>query len=413
MENTGKKGFHIMAKPAGPACNLRCKYCFYLEKKNFYKETPPHAMDDAVLEAYVKTYCDQPIPEISFVWQGGEPMLAGLDFYRRALAYQEKYAGGRKIVNSIQTNGTLLNEDWCALLKEHNFLVGLSFDGPKFLHDKYRVDASGEGTFERVMDSIHLLQTHDIPFNIMCCVTREATPHGLQIYRFLRGLGAEHIQFSPIVERVPDACAEEYGLDYGTPDGESSAATPFSVIPEEYGAFLMEVFDEWIAHDVGKVFIHNIESVLPAWLGLDATMCIYAKQCGRSIIVEHDGSLFSCDHFMYPEYRIGNIQTDDVPMLLDSERQTAFGARKSELLSAECKHCEVLFACHGGCPKHRFVPTDGDVPQNYLCGAYRAFYRHIHRYMKAMAQLITQGEPASRVMELLSGGTIVIYNKPT
>lgn len=416
MKMTGQRGFHMMAKPMGPICNLNCKYCFYLEKNELFDHNEKFLMNDEVLEAYIKKYINsQSIPEISFVWQGGEPMLAGLDFYKKAINLQKKYAGEKKIINSIQTNGTLLDDEWCAFLKENGFLVGISLDGPVFFHDKYRVNRQGNSTFYEVVAGIELLKKYQIEFNVLMCVTKESVRYGKRIYQFFKHMGVRHIQFTPLVERVPDEQAMKMNLNYAlTPvagEGKlSEVVTSFSVEPIAYGEFLVEVFDQWVKNDVGKTFISNIEVVLPAWMGLGATMCTYAEKCGESVIIEHNGDIYSCDHFMYPSYRLGNILTDDPMQLVKSKQQMEFGEVKNKKLSEKCRNCEVLFACRGGCPKQRFVQYQGDnLPTNYLCEGYKKYYTHIHRYMKAMVQLIENGLPASKVMELQKG-PIMIFN---
>ena len=402
-------GYHMMAKPMGPVCNLQCGYCFYLEKNNLFQKNEKFCMSDEVLEAYVRKYINsQSVPEVAFVWQGGEPMLAGLSFYEKVVALQEKYANGKHITNSLQTNGILLDEEWCAFLKRHQFLVGISMDGPASIHDRYRVDTRGEGTFKKVLKGIKLLKQYGIEFNVLVSVSRESCQDGRKIYNFLKSIGVTHMQFTPLIERLPDEKANELGLHYAMPESKQTQVTDFSVIPKEYGKFLIEVFDTWMEEDVGKIFIHNVEAVLPVWMGLPATMCIYTQNCGGCLIVEHNGDIYSCDHFMYPQYKLGNIMQDDPWELLQSEEQRLFGLQK-ENYSLKCQMCDVKAVCGGGCPKHRFVLQDGGtVPTHYLCEGYEMFYRHINRYMRAIVQLIQHGRPASEVMDLAKGSVILL-----
>lgn len=406
-------GFHAMAKPMGPACNLACKYCFYLEKDKLFPQGESLRMSEPVLEAYIRQYVSQDVPEISFVWQGGEPTLAGIPFYRQVCKLQAKCTGGRTIRNAIQTNGVLLYENWCRFLQANGFLVGLSLDGPAFLHDRYRVDSAGKGTFHRVLHAIELLQQYGIEYNVLVSVTQDACAYGRRIYRFLRSLGVRHMQFTPVIERQPNRLADALGLRYAVPQAPQAQCgswrvTDFTVQPEAYGAFLCDVFDEWVAQDVGSVFIRNVEDILPVYLGLAPTMCVYGQQCGGCMIVEHNGDVYSCDHFMYPAYRLGNVLTDRLDELAHSQQQRAFGARKQQLPMA-CRMCEVLPVCGGGCPKHRFVCAPGEtLPTHYLCAGYRRFYRHIHPYLHAMAQMLSHGIPVREVMKLRDGPLVYL-----
>lgn len=403
-------GFHLMAKPVGPVCNLQCGYCFYLEKNCLFQKGEEFLMSDKVLEAYIFKYINsQNVPEISFVWQGGEPMLAGIPFYEKVIELQKKYANGKHILNSIQTNGTLLDEEWCAFFKRHQFLVGISMDGPASIHNQYRVDRHGEGTFKKVLQGIKLLQKYEIEFNVLVCVSRESCKYGTQIYNFLKNINVKHIQFTPLIERLADKDAIEWGFHYAMPDSKQIQVTEFSVIPKEYGDFMIEIFDNWMKEDVGTVFIHNIETVLPIWMGLPSTMCIHTQECGGCMIVEHNGDIYSCDHFMYPQYKIGNILTDDPWELVCSKKQVEFGQIKNKKLSIKCQMCEVKVICGGGCPKHRFITYGSDVvPTHYLCEAYEKFYRHINPYMRTIVKLIQNGRPASEVMDIARGTVLLL-----
>lgn len=404
-------GYHMLAKPAGPICNLDCKYCFYLEKESFLEEVNGYKMNDRILEPFIEKYIStQEIPEIQFVWQGGEPTLRNLDFYRKVIFYQKKYAGNKKIINSLQTNGVLLDEEWCGFLKENDFLVGISLDGPKEIHDSYRVDKGGKPTFERVMKSINLLKKYEIPFNILTCVTHYSAGKAREIYNFYKENGIDFIQFTPIIERNPETTDIENGLKHGNVNYKetSNGVTDFSVKQGEYGRFLNEIFDIWVKQDVGKIHVMNFEWALEAWLGLPSTICIFSKECGRAIAIEHNGDLYSCDHYVYPENKIGNILVDNPKELIESTNQKEFGRNKLAMLPKQCMECEVRFACNGECPRHRFDKThDGESGLSYLCEDYRTFFYHIHPYMKVMVQLIENNLPASKVMEAIKGPIII------
>ncbi len=407
--------FHIMAKPVGAECNLQCAYCFYLEKEAIFSSKNGFCMSDEVLEAYVRKYISsQKAGEIAFVWQGGEPMLAGLNFYRKAIRLQQKYSRqGTKITNALQTNGTLLNDEWCRFLVENSFMVGISLDGPEDVHDRYRVDRGGRPTFARVMSGIDLLKSYGIEFNVLACVSRESCARAIEIYRFFKAEELEYIQFTPLVERLPNAAAEELGLHYAVPPVLNSKepqeqVTSFSVKPEAWGEFLISVFDEWVRNDVGRTWVMNFESALANWMNLAPASCVFEKRCGRSAIIEHNGDIYSCDHYVYPEFRLGNILDNELDELINSEKQIEFGDCKETLLPEACRQCEVLFACRGECPKHRFSSTlSGEPGLNYLCNGYRDFFRHIDPYMKGMAQLINAGVPAYRIMDAVEKPLII------
>ncbi len=390
-------GYHVLAKPRGAVCNLGCEYCFYLEKKELYPQQKRFQMSDDILERFVKEYIQsQDIPEIQFVWQGGEPLLSGIDFYEKVISYQKKYMGGKKITNSMQTNGILLDEGWCAFLKKYGFFVGISLDGPEHIHDRYRKDLNRQGTYQKVTQAISLLQKWDIPYNVLACVTKDSCSAGVEIYEHLKDLGVQFIQFTPIVERFGDDNGELKVSDY-------------SVIPAEYGKFLIDIFEKWVRHDVGDIHVMNFEWALESWMGLPSTICIFSKECGRALAIEHNGDIYSCDHYVSAETLLGNITQTSLPSLVNSPEQQAFGKAKSATLSTSCENCEVLFACQGECPRHRFVDvpgTDGEKI-SYLCGAYKMYFRHIHRYMKVMAQLVSSGHPASLVMEAIKGPLIL------
>jgi uncharacterized protein len=411
------KGYHILVKPIGPLCNLDCSYCFYTEKKAFFPKQNDFSISDKVLETFVKKYItSQEIPEIQFVWQGGEPTLLGLDFYKKVVSLQKKYAKNKKIINSLQTNGTLLNEEWSVFLKNNGFLVGLSLDGPASFHDLHRVGRKGEATHSKVINALSLLKKHDVPFNVLVCVTRESSGNPMEIYRFLKEKEVKYIQFTPIVERIADSEAAQLDLRHALPpdlvtEQKHVKVSPATVEPEAYGDFLIQVFEEWVRNDVGKVFVMNFEWALEAWIGLPSTICTFSEECGRTLTMEHNGDIYSCDHYVYPEYRLGNILTDDPLNVVELEKQRKFGQEKKSTLPRECSECEAVFACRGECPKHRFTSSvEGEPGLNYLCTGYKKYFRHIHRYMKVMATLIENGLPVSNVMDAIKG-PIVMINK--
>ncbi len=416
--NAGKgesvQGIHVVAKPAGPACNLNCEYCFYLEKQALFGKGAQFRMPDDVLRAFIANYiASQPTPVVQFVWQGGEPTLLGVDFFKRVVELQRPFFHQKTIRNSLQTNGTLLTDEWCAFLKKNRFLVGISLDGPKEIHDRYRVDRQGNGTFDRVIRGLRLLQKHHIEYNVLASVARSTATKPLEVYRFLRDEGVEFIQFAPIVERMPDAGSLQHGLRLAGPaplDTKSgqTEVTPWTVLPEEYGDFLIAIYEEWVHHDVGKVFVMNFEWALNAWVGNPSPVCIHAGQCGRSVVLEHNGDVYACDHCVYPEFKLGNIATDSLVRMVERSELSGFGAKKETALPQWCRECKVLAACRGGCPKHRFATTLYNEPGlHYLCEGYKNFFLHIRKYMKAMTTLLENGLPASYVMDAVRGPLVV------
>ncbi|HEY9897985.1 MAG TPA: anaerobic sulfatase maturase [Pantanalinema sp.] len=402
--------FHVMAKPTGAICNLDCKYCFFLSKEALYPDSS-FRMSDDVLENYIRQVIEsQRSPHVTIAWQGGEPTLMGLPFFRRAMELVKKHLRpGMTIEHTIQTNGTRLDEAWCRFLRDNHFLVGLSMDGPRRLHDAYRVDKAGRPTFDRVMRAAKLMQRHGVPFNILCTVHAANADHPLAVYRFFRDqLKAEFIQFIPIIERVTPqtrAVADDgwgdrpQGRPLYTQDGE--LVTARSVGPEQWGRFLMAVFDEWVRKDVGRVFIQLFESALAAWCGLPPTMCVFAETCGKALALEHNGDLYCCDHFVEPGYRLGNITETHMVDLVASERQRAFGEAKRDTLPRVCLECPVKFACNGECPRNRFMRSpDGEPGLNYLCAGYKAFFTHINPPMRLMAALLARGRDPAEAMRL-------------
>ena len=386
--------FHVMLKPRGALCNLDCKYCYFLSKEMLYPGSR-FRMADELLEAYTRQYiAAQRVPEVTFAWQGGEPTLMGLDFFRRAVDYQQKYRSeGMRVYNALQTNGTLLNDEWCAFLHENEFLVGLSVDGPRELHDIYRVDKGGQPTFERVMAAARLMQQHKVDFNILTTVHAANATHPLEVYRFLRDeLGTQFIQFIPIVERENET---------GFQEGEQ--ITPRSVTGKQYGDFLIAIFDEWVRHDVGRVYVQIFDVALAAWLGERPGLCIFEETCGHALAMEHNGDVYSCDHFVEPRHKLGNMV--DIPLLemVGSEQQWRFGQAKRDTLPRYCRECEVRFVCNGGCPKDRILHTpEGEPGLNYLCEGFRAFFNHIDAPMKFMAAELRAQRPPANIMRHLA-----------
>lgn len=406
-----------MAKPNGPLCNLACDYCFYTEKHSLFPDGEKYRMPDKVLRTYIAKYISaQPTPEVEFVWQGGEPALLGIEFFQKVLEMQKPFAGGKRITNVLQSNGTLINDEWCRFLKEHNFLIGISLDGPQNIHDRYRKDHLGKSTFNRVMKGVDLLRKHGVEFNVMACVAGETARRPLEVYHFFKNEGIEFIQFSPVVERKPDELSLRRGFRLGQPpfpDREETDAgvMPWSVEPEPYGDFLTAVFDEWVRNDVGRIFVMNFEWALNAWMGNASPVCVFAKQCGHSIVIEHNGDVYACDHHVYPEYRLGNILDDDPWNMISRSIAAGFGTRKETALPGCCRECDVLVLCRGGCPKHRFTKTGNDEPGlNYLCPGYKKFFNYSKKYLKVFRQLLEHNIPASRIMDAVKGPLVIRLN---
>jgi uncharacterized protein len=395
-----------MAKPVGPICNLDCRYCFYLEKENLYGKKQDWAMPDAVLESYIRQYIDaHDEPEISFAWQGGEPTLLGVDFFRKILAIQNRFANGKRIGNAFQTNGVLLDDEWGEFLAKNDFLIGLSVDGPAELHDYYRVDKGGAPSFDRVMRGLRFLKKHGVKFNTLTVVNRENSQHPLRVYRFLKGIGSQFMQFIPVVERVAKA-ANPDGLVLIAPgDSHAAEVADWSVEPLQYGRFLTSIFDEWVRNDVGSHFVQIFDVALETWLGMPASLCVFRPTCGSAMALEHNGDLYSCDHYVYPENKLGNIMENPLDSLAASEQQRRFGLDKRDTLPRYCRECDVRFACNGECPKHRFISTpDGEPGLNYLCAGYKVFFHHIDRYMKFMANELRHERAPANVMNWIRSG---------
>jgi len=387
----------ILAKPSGAICNLGCSYCFFLDKELLY-EGDRFRMSEGMLEKYIKQLIDvHATSQVTIAWQGGEPTLLGVEYYRRAIEFQDKYRKpGMTFLNTMQTNGTLLNDEWCEFFKQNAFLVGISIDGPKELHDAYRVNKRGEGSFGKVMRGLRLLQRHDVDVNVLTTVNRINGDYPLEVYRFLRDdVGAEWMQFIPVVERT-----DEHG---DAAHLRGMHVSERSVRAEQYGTFLTTIFDEWARRDVGEVFVQTFEAVARYWAGAERSgMCVFDETCGLGLALEHNGDLYSCDHYVDPEFLLGNINDVPVQDLVSSRQQYDFGRDKYDNLPRYCLDCDVRFACHGECPKNRFIDTpDGEPGLNYLCEGLKAFFHHIDSPMKLMINLMERGRPAAEVSELL------------
>ncbi|KKG02624.1 anaerobic sulfatase maturase [Methanosarcina mazei] len=397
IQNRLPHRIHVLAKPAGAICNLACTYCFFLEKELLYPGSR-FRMSDEILENYIRQLiAAHNSPQVTVAWQGGEPTLMGIDFYRRAVELQEKYRKpGMTFENTMQTNGTLLDDEWCRFFKENNFLIGISIDGPRELHDAYRVDKKGGGSFDRVMKGLRLLQKHGVEYNVLTTVNRVNADYPLEVYRFLRDeAGTDWIQFIPVIERINDEGRTLYQ--------QGDRVSDRSVQPEQFGGFLSRIFDEWVRNDVGRVFVQTFEASARRWLGLPSGMCVFEETCGTGLALEHNGDLYSCDHFVEPEYLLGNIMENELGVLAASEKQYRFGQDKRDTLPQVCRECEVFFACRGKCPKNRFLTTPSrEYGLNYLCKGWKAFFQHVDYPMQIMAGLMRRGYPASEVMRILA-----------
>jgi len=407
--------FHLLAKPAGAACNLGCQYCFFLSKENLYpRETP--LMDEATLDNYICQLMASSLgPEVHVAWQGGEPTLRGLDFYRRSVQLAEKHRKPhQRVVHTMQTNGTLLDDEWAAFFKENNYLIGLSIDGPRAMHDAYRVNKKNEGSFDDVIGGWNCLRNHDVDVNILCTIHAANANHPLEVYHFFRDeLQAQYIQLIPIVERATldtiTAANRGWGGMRGTDrplyKQEGNLVTERTVTAEQFGRFLTCIFDEWVQRDVGNVYVTTFDVALGSWMG-QHNLCIVAPTCGNALVLEHNGDVYSCDHYVEPDHLLGNIKETPLKTLVSSEKQRRFGQSKYETLPKYCKECPVLFACYGECPRNRFINApDGEGGLNYLCAGYKAFFTHIDKPMKTMATLIRQGRYADEIMQRATDAT--------
>ena len=401
IANPFAKPLYVMLKPAGAHCNLACKYCYYLEKNKLYPTAQRHLMSDEMLEQFTREYIEaQTMNQVLFTWHGGEPLLRSLDFYRKALSLQQKYAGGRRIDNVIQTNGTLLTDEWCEFFAQNHWLVGISIDGPQPDHDHYRLTAAGKPSWKKVMQGIKLLKKHGVEWNAMAVVNAYNANHPLEFYRFFKENGCQFLQFTPIVERLT---RHEDGRTLASlADKNEIPLSEASVAPEQWGYFLCAIFDEWVRKDVGKIFVEIFDCTLANWMGISPGICAYSKECGHAGVMEHNGDVYSCDHFVFPEYKLGNIRDHSLIDMLYGEQQQEFSRLKHSSLPRQCKECDMEFACHGECPKNRFMKDKyGDSGLNYLCPGYYHYYQHVAPYMDYMKQELMSQRPPSNIMKVV------------
>lgn len=397
--NPFARPLYVMLKPVGASCNLRCKYCYYLEKANLYKHTPTRVLSEEMLEQFTKEYIEvQTMSQVLFTWHGGETLMRPLSFFRKAVELQKKYAGGRRIDNTIQTNGTLLTDEWCEFLHENNWLVGVSIDGPQEFHDEYRRTATGAPSWVKVMRGIQLLNKHNVEWNAMAVVNDFNADYPLDFYHFFKDNGCKYLQITPIVERIVN---HEDGRHLATlTDSDEAPLADFSVTPEQWGSFLCTIFDEWVRHDVGQTYVELFDCILANWVGETPGICVYAKECGHAGVMEFNGDVYSCDHFVFPAYRLGNIREKSITEMLYGDQQKQFSKLKSQLLPKECRECKWLFACNGECPKNRFIKDCyGNPGKNYLCQGYRMFFEHVAPYMDFMKNEYLNQRPPANVMQ--------------
>ena len=395
------KPLYVMLKPAGAHCNLACKYCYYLEKNNLYQNSHRHLMSDEMLEQFTREYIEaQTMPQVLFTWHGGEPLMRSIDFYKKALALQKKYAHDKQIDNVIQTNGTLLTDEWCEFFAQNHWLVGISIDGPQEYHDHYRVTPAGKPSWEKVMQGIQLLKKHRVEWNAMAVVNAYNAEHPLEFYHFFRDNGCQYLQFTPIVERLTE---HEDGRTLASlADDREIPLADASVTPQQWGNFLCTIFDDWVRHDVGKTFVEIFDCTLANWMGVLPGICAYSKECGHAGVMEHNGDVYSCDHFVFPEYKLGNIKDQSLIDMLYGEKQQAFSRLKHTSLPRQCKECDMEFACHGECPKNRFEKDKyGEPGLNYLCQGYYQYYTHVAPYMDFMKRELLAQRPPANIMNVL------------
>lgn len=394
------KPLYVMLKPAGAHCNLACKYCYYLEKNNLYQNSHRHLMTDEMLEQFTREYIEaQTMPQVLFTWHGGEPLMRSIDFYKKALELQKKYAHGKQIDNVIQTNGTLLTDEWCEFFAKNHWLVGISIDGPQEYHDHYRVTPAGKPSWEKVMQGIQLLKKHRVEWNAMAVVNAYNAEHPLEFYHFFRDNGCQYLQFTPIVERLTE---HEDGRTLASlADDREIPLADASVTPQQWGNFLCTIFDDWVRHDVGKTFVEIFDCTLANWMGVLPGICAYSKECGHAGVMEHNGDVYSCDHFVFPEYKLGNIREQSLIDMLYGEKQQAFNRLKHTSLPRQCKECDMEFACHGECPKNRFEKDKyGEPGLNYLCQGYYQYYSHVAPYMDFMKRELLAQRPPANIMNV-------------
>ncbi|HUX97618.1 MAG TPA: anaerobic sulfatase-maturation protein [Bacteroidales bacterium] len=393
--------FNVMVKPIGSVCNLNCTYCYYLEKKNLYPGKNDFKLPEDLLEKFIKDYIEaQQVPVVTFVWQGGEPTLLGLEYFQKVVEIQNKYSAGKNIENAFQTNGTRLNDDWCKFFTDNKILVGISIDGEEHNHDRYRKTNSGGQTFKRAMKGIELLHKNKVEFNTLSVVNSYNVHYALETYRFLKKIGSGFIQFLPVVERIADNPGTE-NLKLVSPDFNGDAAvTEWTVGAKDFGKFLIKIFDEWVRNDVARYYVQIFDATLANYVGEMPGLCVFSETCGDALVMEHNGDVFSCDHFVYPEYYLGNIKETSLTDLAKSQRQFDFGIDKRNKLPRYCLQCDVRYACHGECPKHRIIKTpDGKPGLNYLCEGYKLFFKHVEPYMDFMAKELKSKRAPANVMQ--------------
>ncbi len=392
---------YVMLKPAGARCNLRCRYCYYLEKDHLYAGNDAHFMSERLLEKFIADYMQaQTTPEVLFTWHGGEALLRPIAFYERALQLQRRYARGRQVVNSIQTNGTLLTPEWCEFLRENGFLVGISIDGPRDVHDAYRRTSAGGPSFDRVMQGLQLLKDHHVEWNALAVVNNLNVEKPREFYRFFKDIGCQYLQFAPIVERI---VSRDDGLTLAPGMQEGGRLTSHSITPSQWGRFLCELFDEWVVADVGSIFVQIFDATLANWVGVTPGICSLSAHCGHAAVMEHNGDVYSCDHFVFPEYRLGNLNEKTIAEMVYSPQQQRFAQMKTAMLPRQCRECPFLFACHGECPKNRFLRDKyGNAGLNYLCEGYRQFFSHVTPHMNFMRRELQAGRPPANIMQALN-----------
>ncbi len=400
------RSFTTLVKPIGSLCNMRCTYCYYLDK-GFEQEAssaPRKVMSDETLRNYVKQYIEaNDVDVVTFCWHGGEPLMAGIPFYEKALYYQQKFANGKRIDNTLQTNGLLVNEQWCNLFARGNFLIGVSLDGPQDIHDSYRLDAGGRGTFDRVMKAVYNFQRYGVEYNTLSVVNSLCKGRGVEVYNFLKSIGSKYLQFLPAVEFI--STEETFsklggrGKILSPTNANSGVVSPWSTTGEDFGKFMCDIFDEWVRRDVGEYYVQLFDATLANWYGVPPGLCAHAQSCGDGLVVEHNGDVYSCDHFVYPEYKLGNIAQANMRTMYTSQKQFDFGVAKRTALPEECNKCNYYFACTGGCPKHRFRENPEQAAKNYLCEGYKAFYEHADPYMERMCELLRSEQAPAKIMQ--------------
>ena len=380
--------FNMMFKPIGPVCNLSCNYCYYLDKAKMYSDNLVMSLD--LIEKIIKEYIQiNDNKQIVFDWHGGEPLLLGLGYFKKIIELQNKYKGNKQILNTLQTNATLLNADFAKFFKDNGFLLGISIDGPQDIHDKYRRDKGDNSTFIRVMKGIELLHRYDVDFNTLTTISKVGEGRGLEVYKFMKSIGSRFMQFMPVLE-----CVNPYNNSIVPPDEKNSAMASWSVNPLEYGKFMCDIFDYWVKYDVGGYFVNLFDSTLANYCGVNPGTCVYSETCGSNAVVEHNGDVYPCDHFVYEQYKIGNINDSSLQEIMSSEKITVFGIDKRNSLPLKCIKCKYFSLCHGECPKHRF----GESGLNSLCEGLYYFYSHVEPYMLKMKSLLFEGKEAKLIM---------------